>query len=159
MNVERLRARVKATNASHALAIQLRKMFKDALKPFVGCKVIKADSCLTKQVEEVVSPILRAAYRPSINLCRHTNKHSLMWTVRVSVNEEGGHGCQSHEACIYVGELSGQVLSRINDDPTNLERTDYTADEIIQKRAEHKRLEELASAAKSALESFGEYDR
>ena len=64
---------------------------------------------------------------------------------------------QDHEVTIYVGDLNGSVLTSIS--PPFEGRADYTAEEVVEKRAKYEKAKKLADAARSDLSPFGENDR
>lgn len=154
----RLEAKVKAVNRAHAHAVKLYDALVAVFTPLVGCKILKADNTLLQSVQKGM-PDLGGDAR-SLRVYRNQSNYSLAWTVNASENFVGGNGCLYYEISVYVGDLDGQVLTKIMD-PANqgFRRTDYTAAEVAGKRDVFEKAKKVMEDAKSDLWPFGENDR
>lgn len=124
------------------------------MEPFSGKQVVKKAGGLLESVRKVLPPMPNEV---SVSVFRLLSDYSLGWTVKTCESIEGTCGCLYYEFTVYVGRLRNNVLIGFEIGGVNA-RTDYTADEIEQKRVEFKQAQELADAAKSRLCPFGEYD-
>jgi hypothetical protein len=151
-----LKARIKARITANEHAIKLYKTLAEIFDPLVGKQVLTAQMLLLAKYRALV-PDLPST--PGLAIFRHRTDHSLAWTVKVCVNIEGGTycGCVYEEATVYVGTLSGQVLTELSEPFEG--RTDYTVEEVEKARREYKKAQKAADNLRSALFPFGESDR
>ena len=157
-----LEARVAAVNLAHAYAKDLWSILHELCKPFVGCKIYKADGGLMANFEKAIKT-LDLPCRPAINVYRNADNYSLSWCVRVSQgskseNHRHSDGSHYHDISVYVGSLNGKILKDVIFEAPNL-RTDFTVDEILAKREAYRVAKKASDDAFSALHPFGECDR
>lgn len=149
----KLAARVKAINTANKVANELHPQLLAVFSPLVGHKILKADGTLLAKIGALL-PAMPDDYR-KIRVHRDSKNYSLRW--EVTVNE---HWCETTviyaTANVYVGDLINGVLTMLSDARTY--RTDYTVEEIQQKREAYKAAQKIADDAKSALAPFDEYD-
>lgn len=151
---KRLEARVVAVNRANAYAKMIYPKLAAVFKNFIGTKVYKADDSLLKKVKESIPPLPEVA---GVRCWVNASGYSLYWGVQAY---ESADDCAMYsDVSVYIGEISNGVLVSITTNHWENVRTDFTAEEITEKRVEYKRLEEIANKAKSALFPFGEYDR
>jgi hypothetical protein len=150
---DRLNAKVNAVNAAHTAALDLFPKLRAALLPFVGRQVVKADGYLMQKVQKAL-PELPAGNH--LHCFASVKSHTLHWHVKADATTPGGHAFY-HEVSLYVGTLDGGTLKEVWDAPPEL-RTDYTAQEVQEKRKAYEQAKKAANDAQSALHPFGEYD-
>jgi len=158
---ELLAAKVKATNAANAYAMELWDKLSGVFAPFVGKKIEKADGCLLAKIGKLL-PMLPNSV--SLGVYRYRSAYSLMYVVKTceSIPPQIGnlhedYGCTYYEASCYVGEMRDGVLLKLCDRPTL--RADYTAKEVTANRAAYAAAKKIADEAQGKLHPFGEYDR
>ncbi len=97
-----------------------------------------------------------------IQVYRHKSDYSLAWCVKTSEPDsgdpKGNHTVLYWEVTVYIGDLAGAIFTRINSEFTGDTRTDYTAEEIENKRKILTAAKTALSSAESALFPFGEYE-
>ena len=151
-----LDAKVKAVNRANGEALKLHSVLVEIFRPLVGTKVEKADGTLLKKIADLLPEL---PYTSKLHVYKNVSNYFLAWNVK-AVEGYGEHHCTSHEASVYVGFLAngaGFVLEKLADPPDL--RTDYTAEEVLAKRADFDVKRKAADAAKCALGPFGEFDR
>lgn len=148
-----LEVRVEGVNLANAEANRLRPLLVEAMRPFVGQKVIRQAGGLMDKVSKIVEPLLKTDDR---RLHIYRSSSSLMWYVKTCVNINGI--AYYHESPVYVGDLRGGILEKVIDDYEPM-RTDFSAAEITEAREAYKLAKEAADKAQSKLFPFGEYDR
>lgn len=152
---DKLTARVVARNRVNAYANVFWKDLIDRLTPFVGCKVLKADGSLLKNVE------CRLPETPNTNALHvyHSSprSYSLTWTVKACQQVPGECHCVYEELTIYVGELDGNVLKDLR--PFSEYPENYMVADVLKAREEYREAERVASRLREALYPFGETDR
>jgi hypothetical protein len=166
MTNDRLEARVRAVNLCNEVCGVVFARLKARLAPFVGKLVTKADGTLRENVKASLAGIWEDYEKRTPDGCRITITTNFMragfaWAVYVSApvgDPNGDHTVQSAEQSVYVGDLDGQTLRRLND-CDHARRTDYSAAEIRAQREKVKQLEAVFSEEKAKLFPFGEYDR
>lgn len=152
-----LAARVAAVNLANTVALDYAPKLRAALTPFFGRKVIKTDGSLLQAVAEIVPS--GNTYGNNVQIFRDSwSNYSLYWIVKTW---EQCNGCAYyHGTSVYVGNLEGQILREWNgaDSLAGL-RTDWTTEEIEQKRVAAEKAKEIARNAESACFPFGMFDR
>lgn len=157
-----LAAKVAARNNAHAYALRLYPVLSDFFRGYVGCKILKADGTLLKKIADAIP----AQPEPGVSgvqlhVYRSTSSYSLAWTVKACETFPARYGdCQIasyYEVTVYIGDMRGDVLTKISDPPTWL-RTDYTVEEVEKARLAYAEAKKKADDARSALGDFGEYD-
>lgn len=153
-----LPANIEATNEANRLAMELQGRLLAFFRPYVGKKVAKADGTLLAKISEKLKDFLgKLPCTPSLHVCRLSSVYSMDWTVRVSKNYgEGMSGGATYAvANVYVGELSGDTLTKLGD-PVVL-RTDYTVESIQEARKNARAAKDAYEKAKGECFPFGEW--
>jgi len=156
-NTNTLKAKVEAVNEANTCANMLKRRLDKVFLPLVGRAIVKSNGDLLKRTEawQMVDEIHGSNSR-SQSIYRSASNYSLAWTVRTCVSIEDSHVCVYHETTVYIGKLNGTILSGI--DPESHYKTDYTVDDIIERRAAYVIAKKAADNAYSDLFPFGEYD-
>lgn len=145
----RLAAKVKAVNACHLAHNEWLEKLRQVFMPLVGQKILKADGTLLSSVAKLMPKLPNTV---QLSIYRHTSNYSLAWTVKTCEDIDGSSGCLYYTTTFYVGELDGQVLSKIAE--WDVLRYDYTVEEIELKRFHLKKCKEAVSQAEYALGPF-----
>ena len=148
---DKLRAMVEATNRANAEANKIRVILRSHFAQFVGKKIYKQGGDLMANVA-VHMPLLSNSH--SLHVYRDRSDYALNFVVKAAVDLPD-NSCVYYNARICVGEVSSGVLSKLHD-IVDL-RTDYTFEEIKQKREEIVAAKKVYDAAKSALYPFEEF--
>lgn len=155
MSEAALNAKVKAVNHAHEVAHEVYRRFREALQPYLGQNVTKKDGTLLKKVADKMPEF---PHQHDLMVYRNSSDYTLSWTVKTNEHIEGTHGCLYYERTVYIADIRDGVIEKFYDDFEA--RTDYTADEIKEKRAAFDKAEKALQEAKSALWPFAErYDR
>lgn len=152
-NNVRLAARVAAINRANRVAMELYPLLVAVFAPLVGTQVKKQDGDLTARVKKLLPTFPDG---PNIMVYRLSSDYSLGFVVKTN-EPDGPFSCLYHETVVYVGNCRNGVLQNITAAPEH--RCDYTAEEVLEKRAAYEAAQKIASALKSALYPFDEYDR
>jgi hypothetical protein len=156
--IAHLTARVKARNLVNKMANELSRKYAEALLPFVGKKIDKADGSLMESVKKAMpaDPEIErtAPDYATVSTFRNKMRHDLVFYVKVSINVEGGQTCVYDEQSMYVGKMDGQVLTRITEQEDR--PTDYSVEKVLELREVYKQAKAVADTAFSALHPFGE---
>jgi hypothetical protein len=159
---ELLARRVATRNLVNAKANELQAEFRNLLAPFINKKVIKVTpySTWTKQVAQVLDTVTSrpdfagphtGRFRLVYNFCAYSVYAEIDTTYRIdehSVNYVKQEFC----VCRLDGNCDGVTLTSLPD-LANF-RTDYTAEEIIEKRAKLAELQAELRAVESELREF-----
>jgi hypothetical protein len=159
---ELLRRRVATRNLVNAKANDSQAEFRNLLEPFIGKKVIKVTpySTWTKQVANVLDTVTSRAdfagphtgrFRLVYNFCAYSVYAEIDTTYRIdehSVNYVKQEFC----VCYLDGDHYSTTLISLPD-LANF-RTDYTVEEIIEKRAKQAELQAELRAIESGLYEF-----
>lgn len=152
MRAMRLVAKVKAVNRAHEYAHKLYAQLVPIFKPLVGQKILKADGTLLAKYDKLLPELPCFG---NLRVYRHKSDYSLGWTISTD-ETDSPHTCLYYDVTVYIGRLSRGVLESI-EEPFN-GRTDYTVEEVDQKRAAYTEAQKVADACKSALHPFGMID-
>lgn len=153
-----LETRVKGVNRCHKYANELYPVLLEAFSEFVGNKVELAVGGLTQKVRNKIDQ-LNLPCTPGLHVSRYPSRYNICYRVTTSECSDKGHAYY-HEVSLYIGELDGNVLKKINDlKDFKPYKIDYEAADIEIKRTQYKLAKSLADAAQAALYPFGEYDR
>ena len=150
-----LEAKVGAVNRANDAANRWGPVLRESVRPFVGAQVVKKAGGLLDKVKKALPTLPNDAW---LQVYRHVSDYSLAWTFKSCVMIGETHGCLYHEVTVYVGKLSHGVLTELESSEFK-GRTDYTVDEVLQKRAAYESAKKAADDARSNLHPFGEYDR
>jgi hypothetical protein len=144
-----LEAKVEAVNQVNAEINRVAPLFREAVKPFIGKKVLKAGG-FTEQLKKVFPEIKAWQWY------RNGSDYSLSITIRACINYGEHYACY-HEASFYFGEVKDQVLVGVECDSA-LRKCDYTPEYVREKR---KALDDATEAMRKAefeLSPFSRYD-
>jgi hypothetical protein len=157
MQINQLELEVATRNRVNQKAIECRIALQEALKPFIGKKVIKYNPYKTwtvavkTKLNEVEKQLrlaedkFRLVYDISL---------SLVWiTVDCTYDVPGKCGCEYVKRDIAICTIDGDILVDLTDD-TIQPRTDYTVEEVIHNIEEMKKLREQISNIRSAMVDF-----
>jgi hypothetical protein len=134
-----LAAKVSARNKVNKLANDSYPKIIEALKPFLGQKILKVNGTLMEKVAKVL---------PKIDCYRAYYTCGAGYSLKVEITEfetspdRFGDGSIAHyqETSLYLGDLTTGVLTKLYDAPNH--RTDFTEEEIIQTREKIKEFKE-----------------
>lgn len=146
---ETMKLRIKAVDKANHHANKLLGPLVDALRPFLGLKIVKADGTLVAKAKIAVDAAIASVkpdggnFRDGSNfphVYRSTSSYSLGWTIKTC--ESTDRNTVYHETYLYVGELGGegrQMLTKFSEPVIPL-RDDYSENEIekLQKAADEK---------------------
>ena len=149
---EKLAAKVKATNKANQTAIELYPKLVAVFRPLIGQKIVKIDGSLLTKIADLLPPLPNDH---DLRVYRNRSEYTLSWIVNAS-EQVNDHSCTYAEIGLYIGDLNGNVLTKIYDEPQL--RANYTVTEVEAQRAAYWSAQKVADAAKSALHPFGEYD-
>lgn len=146
-----LAAKVEAVNLSHSYAIELYPKLVEAMRPFVGQKVLKKGGELTEKVKGALPAL---PYNNRLKVTHSRFAFRLEWTVGAGVNT--GEGYAYHDTGLYIGKVENGILTAL-DGTAPTHRTNYTVEEIEQGRETCRLLREQLRAAESDISMFGYY--
>ena len=150
-----LKAKVKAVNYCHEEANKLYDVLLPIFKPLLGCRVDKMDGTFLAKIAKLVPdfhPI------PRLSVFRSTSEYSLSFTVKACEQITDSHGCLYYEITLYIGDLRGGILTELTARPKPF-RTDFSEQEILDKRITWRKARDAFESARSDLWPFGEeYD-
>lgn len=158
-NEAKLAAKVAARNRVHQFANEIYDAVSPILAPFVGKKVYRSDGCLLEKVRKLLPEF--ETQQPSILLpysqqCwRNVSKYHIAWNVQ-AVQSYNGDRNVLQEAMVYIAWVRDGNLTEIVNAPAF--RTDYTFEDIMQKRKDFVAAKNAYEAAQNALFPFGEND-
>ena len=154
----RLAAKVKAQNTANLHGNELYVKLVPIFTPLIGQKILKADrSLLAKIAQQMPELPSGLSKNPSgrVHIHRSNTEYSLMWEVSVSENYSDS-SCLYAKTSVYIGGIQSGVLEKLYPAPTF--RTDFTVEEVKQKRETYREAKKASDLAFSALYPFGETD-
>ena len=147
-----LAARVAAVNRAHSIFNEIAPLYRGAITPFLGQKVIKADGTYLEKVKKafpVLSPSADAqVYSP----------HLGCFVVKTSENYSD-HSCVYAEPYFYAFTVNQAGIAEPLKHEFEPFRTNYSAKLVEFAREEAEEAEETARLAKAECEPFGMFDR
>ena len=152
----RLIAKVAAKNKCHTLANALTVELMDALKPFVGKKVIKTDSSLLESMLKITTPICEKYRQLGARVWRHSSSYSVAFGVSANAIIEGKGSTENAECVIYIGKIDGQIMTALEN--ACVRPTDYSAEKIHNARIELAKAKAVVNRIENDLCGFGEWD-
>lgn len=155
MSEEKLKAKVRAVNRANREANRLYTALTEALTPFVGCKIIRADGELMKEVAKNF-PDFGTKNDFDLMVYKNRSEYSLSFTVKAGESIDGTSKCLYHETTVYIGSLSNGVL--INLSSAEQYREDYNFEDVKAKRRVYDLAKKTLDAALSAIGPFGASD-
>lgn len=144
----------------------LNKVLPDivkALKPFIGCKILKADEELVKKFTDKVDYL--RDLRDKIKIVplpgqTHAKLQCLYvtasrYSIRVQVSASfqiSDHGCIYAEGTVYIGDIQNSLFSKAGDG--NLQKiNEYTSQKMLSAAGEFQKYESAYKAAEKAESS------
>ncbi len=140
-----LEIKVDLVNRVHTLCNGYKPVLIDAMRPFVGQKIVKADGSLTAKARAALDAVFTAA--PTDCHVYYDASHCSLW-VEIKGHENGERYTIYHKGAILIGYVTNQELAELKPDPCGY-RTDYTADEVLKARKRIDDLEQKIRAEKS----------
>lgn len=147
-----LKAKVKAVNSCHDEANKLYDVLLPIFKPLLGCQLDKMDGTFLAKIDKLVPDLPHAT---KLSVFRSSSEHSLSFTVKTWEHIADSHGCLYYETTLYIGDMRGGVLIALTERPKPF-RTDFTEQEIQDKRITWREARDALDDARSALCPFGE---
>lgn len=161
-NPNKLEARIQARNRVHQEILERAPMMIEALRPFVGKKVRNVTGCLSDKVTKALPESVNQSGLVCVMFYYETTRYCIRVCMKVSQGWVDHHGCVYAEASHTLADLDEQTgdLKNVREFPLpEYFRTDYTAAEILEKRAAYDKAKEAANHAEYALAFFGRYDQ
>lgn len=149
---QHLTAKVKGQNKVNAAANEYEKQLIEAFRPFVGSKILTHGGLAAR-----VKPQIPEAPK-GVRAWRSSSNYSVYYEMDVCEHFENGDGCCYCKATAYVGNLDGYNLQNVGE-PQKPRRTDYTVEEIRDKRKALREARDAMRKIESELATFGEYDQ
>ncbi len=160
-----LAAKVAAVNRANAESARLHAALTPIFAPLVGCKILKADGTLLESVKKLLPEMPNTHALSTYREQRASSGYSLLWQVKAAegYQRESERGTDRntatyHETAVYIGELDGNVLTRLLPYDASLRRTDWTPEEVAQLRREAEEAKKAARDAEGKLHEFGLFD-
>lgn len=153
----RLEAKVAARNAVNALALEMTPKMIEALKPFVGQKILNQGNVLSAKVKATLPA---TEHTPERQFWYTANQYSV-WvnfkTCTCSAGNQPDYTVASYaEQAFLIGDVEGHTLKSVLNSQSA--RTDFTTEEVRKAREAFKAAQSALDDARSALCGFGEYD-
>lgn len=148
-----LAARIKAKNRANIKAAEIQPQLRAIAESLIGENITKKDGSLLKKYQNTFPAFRDGDVRVTMSLSRY----SLLFETYASENIEGMAASTSERATLYVAHMNNGVVERLYDETAF--RTDYTVEEIQEKRRLYQEAERAKDKALSALDVFGTYDR
>jgi hypothetical protein len=148
-----LAQQVDARNRLNAKANELAPLLQEVLKPCIGSKVIKVTPyrSWTKKVADELRKSTEELHECGYRLTYNIYEYNVFATVDTTYRNVGETvGYLEVEFCLC--SLTGDRLSAV--DPITERRTDYTMEEVAEKRAKLLELEKQVNGLKSELREF-----
>lgn len=140
---ERLRSAVEATNKANAIANELNERLGKTLVPFVGKPILTKEGCLRCDVKRVIGDFPNDE---QVRVTGHLNGGTFL-AFDVSYIPRGS--VYSARAVAYVGHINAGKLECLTQ--TERLRTDWTLEEVLQKRAAIETARKAYREAENAL--------
>lgn len=158
-----LAAKIAAVNRMHRLIKDFTPGLQDALRPYIGKKVLNQSGVLSEKMKKVLDPLL-APYSQETRMLVSTRYQNMRLEIQVSENYPGRHPGDFFavytSTSSHLGDTEGNILTAVGTFTPSEEgyRTDYTEEEVLQARKDLETAKQLKSEAESRLIHFGEYD-
>lgn len=151
MNTRNLNAKVKAVNKVNALYNEYGPKLIAFFTPYIGMAVFKKEGDLLQKIRNTL-PNMPSEMNRQVWFSK--SNYTLNFGVRATAPDDDGHGCTSHEATIYVGEIRDGILNKMMEFEPR--RADYTFEEIVALREDCETKKAAYEKAKDKLYPFGE---
>jgi len=148
-----LAQQVEARNRLNAKANELALLLQEVLKPYIGSKVIKATPyrSWTKKVADELRKLTEKLHEHGYRLTYSIYDYSVHVDLDTAYRNVG-ETVSSLEVGFRLCSLNGDHLSAV--EPITERRTDYTVQELTEKRTKLFELEQQVSELKSELREF-----
>lgn len=143
---ERIDAKVAAVNAANKFVNDNFNRYSDALRPFVGKKILKVDETLIRAVSAVVN----LPTPENIRVVRSKNKYSLVLCVSVSVPCKVCH--EHYNSYMYLGGINDGILEGLHSHDDF--KCDYTTEYVKELKKEVDELEKQLEDKKDLIRIF-----
>lgn len=154
----KLAAAIASQNEVNRLVNEFAPKLRQAMRSFIGKKVINADGSRTKAVGKALEGIL-----PEITTKFHYWRSSdLQYVFYINTfyaypGETHGSSIQK-AAAFHIGKISNtNILESVEEKDPQL-KTDYKAEDILKLREEHRAAEKALDEIRSKLSHFGTFD-
>lgn len=147
---DELAAKVAAVNLAHKAANELHPVLAEYFRPLVGQTITKKDGTLLERIKKLLP---KFNISPNISVFGSGSRYSLSFTIKTVMNY-GTHFCTYYEVNLFIGNMRNGVLT---DMEAVIERpTNYTVEDVLEKRAAAKRALTAYHEARSDCDVFGE---
>lgn len=146
IHAERIGAKVAAVNAANKFVNDNFNRYSDALRPFVGKKILKVDETLIKAVADVIN----LPTPENIRVVRNKSKYSL--SLCVSATERCIVCTEYSNAYMYLGDINEGILERLSSHDDL--KCDYTVEYVNKIKKEVGELERQLEDKKDLVRSF-----
>jgi len=148
-------AKITARNRVNTQVNEVVPKILEALKPFIGKKVIIGGNNFSAQLSKALEPFLGwQKVFPNLQIYRSSTTYSICFTFKTSENDSK-NTCVYQEEYVYLGNLDGANLKDLIEFTPR--KIDYNLEEIEAVRAELTKLEAQVSNLNSKLSHFGRY--
>lgn len=164
----KLKARVACRNRGNRLLVDYVQKYREALTPFIGQKIYKADGTLLDKVAKELpkipysNPSIDADGKPRMGIHSYLHHGAYSFTLHVIVSIpvyfHGNQTSVSLEGTAWIANTSGDTLEGFPDFNPEQYRTNITPKEILAARAEEQAAQQALRAANAKLLDFGTYD-
>lgn len=145
-------AKVIARNRLNAQINQWAPVILEAIKPFVGKKVLTNDGLATK-FKSILEPYLGfEKVCPKLEIYRCQSTYSFVLIFRTTENYSE-YNCIYQEQSVYFGELDGYILTKLfNFEPL---QTNFDLNKVVEIREKIRALEREKNQLESEIYHFG----
>lgn len=148
-------AKITARNRVNAQVNEVAPKILEALKPFVGKKVIVGANNLSAQLTKALEPFLGwQKVFPNPQIYRSSLSYILSFVFKTS-EMDSKNTCVYQEEYVYFGNLEGANLKELIEFMPR--KTDFSLEEVEAVRAELTKLETRVGELNSKLAHFGRY--
>lgn len=155
-----LAAKVAAQNEANQTVNTYAPMVIEALRPFVGQKVLKANGELLEKVKSKIPEMPNYGNNKDVNCYASSGRG---YSITINAKTCHGHPRKDYtaahyaEAMTWCAELSGGILTKLcNFQPL---KTSWTEEEVTNARHALEKAKDEMSKAQSALGEFGTFDQ
>lgn len=131
-----LEIKIDLVNKIHSLCNEYKPALIDAMRPFVGQKIVKIDGTLTSKARAALDAVF--ASRPADCSVYYDASLYSLW-VNFKSHQNGKRCTIYYDASVCIGLVRDQALSELRTEPCGY-RTDFTAEMVLESR---KRIEDL----------------
>jgi hypothetical protein len=154
-----LEAKVSARNTVNRLALEKLPAMIEALKPFVGKKIMNQGAVISAKLK---SALPATDNTPGFQSWYEATSYSLRLNCKVGELSPGRFGdnmvATYAEQSFTIGEIEDDGCTLKSVVNGQVARADYTVEEVLTARAEFKAAEAAKAAAEAKLYGFGKHD-